>query len=899
LHEEQKLLGPKLIIPHSTHGGTSKISKFRLKKDRRNPPTGFVPESEETDLSEVDESFLLNEVEVIDSKEKVFQYAIENSLAATKELVQRDFTDFVRYFWDCVSHDELHWNWHMDEIAIKLMELAKQVSIMKPKKFDLLINVPPGMTKSVLCTVMFPVWCWSPKNWPWMKFICASYGADLSLEQSDLSRDLMKSPKYKQMFPEIQIREDKNTKSNYKIQYLDGKGHMRNGGARFSTSVGGTVTGMHGHILIVDDPLKPDEAVSEKGLKTANSWMDQTLSMRKVDKEIVPTVVVMQRLHEDDPAGHMLAKKKANLYHICLPGELGEYEKYVKPPELVKKYKNGLLDERRLSRKALDESLVNLGQYGYAGQIGQNPVPPGGGMFQVEMFNIVDDKGHVTQTMRGWDKAGSEESGAYTVGVKMSRLTNGKFLIEDVKRKQAASLQREKMIRSTAEADGKDVIVLHEQEPGPIWEEELVQMGNGLQKKLKSIIPGDFVINKKGIPTRVTAVHKQGELPIFKITTDSGRIIHAAGTHPFLTPNGWVNASDLTVSNILALRTNIKTKSSANPLIEECRLAGYFVGDGCCTWQRNNTSCNSLITNSDPIEGEDIIYCANKLGFSVHVGGSKGWSYYISNGVRNWLRSCGLIGKNTFQKRIPDWVLTANKECLANFLGAYFACDGSANNTTQHPFIDYYSTNLDLLKDTQNALLRFGIYTMLRKRNYKSEVQKTRHACYRLVMRRSDGSMGRFAKYIPVYGKKSKKMDFKILNFSQSYLPDPIVSIEKVAPLPCRCLTVEDGESFIVNGVVVHNSGGKDSARATTLNLAGFNVIVVNPSKGDGDKIKRADPFSVQVNAGNVLLMRGEWNKDFINEVQIFPFGKYKDQVDAASLTFNKLSEKRMVRRIY
>jgi predicted phage terminase large subunit-like protein len=110
-----------------------------------------------------------------------------------------------------------------------------------------------------------------------------------------------------------------------------------------------------------------------------------------------------------------------------------------------------------------------LGQYGYAGQIGQNPTPPGGGMFKVDRFIIVNEMPkpvNIIKTVRAWDKAGTADGGAFTVGVRMSQLTGNRWIIEDVKRGQWGSHERENIIRQVAEADGTRVDVWIEQEPG-------------------------------------------------------------------------------------------------------------------------------------------------------------------------------------------------------------------------------------------------------------------------------------------------------------------------------------------------------------------------------------------------------------------------------------------------
>ena len=191
------------------------------------------------------------------------------------ERCRRDFAYFLGYFWDSINNDTLIWNWHIDYMAEQLQRLAYRVADNQPKEHDLIINVPPGTTKTMTCSIMFPVWCWT--NWYWMRFITASYSGALSLESADHSRELVRSRLFKRLFPEISIKRDKDTKSNYRIQKTQDDGTELLGGNRYSTSVGGTLTGFHGHILIVDDTLDPNRSNSEVELKGANYWMDETL----------------------------------------------------------------------------------------------------------------------------------------------------------------------------------------------------------------------------------------------------------------------------------------------------------------------------------------------------------------------------------------------------------------------------------------------------------------------------------------------------------------------------------------------------------------------------------------------------------------------------------------------
>ena len=115
--------------------------------------------------------------------------------------------------------------------------------------------------------------------------------------------------------------------------------------------------------------------------------MDVTLSTRKVNKSVTPTILVMQRLHQKDCTGNWLEKKGKIIKHICLPGEISND---VKPIDLKDRYINGLLDTQRLNRNDLIELKVNLGSYGYAGQIMQIPSPLDGGIWQKWIKPIAD-----------------------------------------------------------------------------------------------------------------------------------------------------------------------------------------------------------------------------------------------------------------------------------------------------------------------------------------------------------------------------------------------------------------------------------------------------------------------------------------------------------------------------
>lgn len=416
-----------------------------------------------------------------ESKKDRIQKALDDPFIIQRELNNRSLYEFLQFFWPVVSNDEFKGNWHLPYLCEQLEEIAHRVANGEKKEYDLIINIPPGTTKTKTAMVMFPVWVWT--KWHWMKLITASYSSTLALESAEESRDLIRSQLFNLVYPELDIKEDKDTKSNYKVikrswpMGTNKAPRIEHGGNRYSTSVGGTLTGFHGHILIVDDPLNPNQAVSDAERETANRWVDQTLSTRKTDKEVSTIITIMQRLHQDDPSGHLLAKKKKKVKHICLPGQIRDYAEYLNPPELIKHYVDDLLDPLRMPWAVLEEMRADLGQYGFSGQVGQNPTPPGGGMFKVDnvaILEVMPPAGYIQDTVRYWDKAGTKEqtdsktakNPAYTVGTKMHKLENGKWLISDVKRGRWSADERERIIRATAEADGYDVTIYHEQEPG-------------------------------------------------------------------------------------------------------------------------------------------------------------------------------------------------------------------------------------------------------------------------------------------------------------------------------------------------------------------------------------------------------------------------------------------------
>jgi predicted phage terminase large subunit-like protein len=298
----------------------------------------------------------------------------DNPIEVKAELCKRDFYYFLQEFWGVIVPEEPIYNWHIKYLCDELQIAAERVFKGLPNEYDLLINIPPGTTKTTICIVMYPVWIWL--RMPQARVLTLNYSATGATDKSSLSKDIIKSDKFKLMFPDIEIRQDIDNKETYKtIQ----------GGERVAKGIKGSVLSGHYHFILADDPLNITEAASKLKRDTTNSMLNKIATTRKVDKKLTFTAVIMQRLHEDDPSGMLLAKEGYKLKHINLPAKDNGK---IKPNFLKLKYVNGLLDPVRLDETVLSQQLIGLGSYDYAGQFDQEPAPSDGGMIQKSWFKF-------------------------------------------------------------------------------------------------------------------------------------------------------------------------------------------------------------------------------------------------------------------------------------------------------------------------------------------------------------------------------------------------------------------------------------------------------------------------------------------------------------------------------
>lgn len=377
----------------------------------------------------------------------------ENDLV--NSITTESLYEFVKEFWSVLIPETFVDNWHIKYLCDEIQVVYERMFNNELKQ-DLVINISPGESKSSIASVFASAWAW--KRMPSMRFIGGSYKHTLAADLSRKTRDVITSAKYQRHNP-LSLRDDQNAKDYFVNDH---------GGMRLAIGTGG-IAGFHGHIITIDDPLDPNKAASEIELKAANEWICSSLAQRKVDQARTPTILIMQRLHQNDPTAALLKRTQmsggATVKHICLPVEDCED---VKPAELRKFYVDGLMDPKRLSHKTLEEKKTQ-GKFFYSGQYMQRPTPLEGGMFKWERIRIDHSPTHLKEwvkIVRYWDKAGSEGAGCRTAGIKMGLDIHGRFWILDAVIGQWDSGRREQVIKTVTQTDGHGVEVWIEQEPG-------------------------------------------------------------------------------------------------------------------------------------------------------------------------------------------------------------------------------------------------------------------------------------------------------------------------------------------------------------------------------------------------------------------------------------------------
>ncbi len=287
-------------------------------------------------------------------------------LEAERRAYETSLLAFVRTIWSLLNPETpLLLNWHHELIA-EYLTLAARRTIKR-----LVINVPPRFTKSTMATIAWPCWVWTRE--PSTAWIFGSHNELLSTKHSRDRRMILSSKWFTDHWPSLQFSRDQNRMQQY-------QNTMR--GEMVATSTGASVMGLGGDFIVVDDPHDPNQVLSEPVREQALDWYDQQLSTRLNDARTGVIVLIMQRLHMADLTGHV--KGHGGWTHVVLPFEAKEDEDIIFPltGRVHHRAKGDLLHPARYDAAWYKSQLPILGSWGIAGQLQQDPVPVGGGIFK-------------------------------------------------------------------------------------------------------------------------------------------------------------------------------------------------------------------------------------------------------------------------------------------------------------------------------------------------------------------------------------------------------------------------------------------------------------------------------------------------------------------------------------
>lgn len=325
-----------------------------------------------------------------------------DSVAVLQALLRRDLSSFIqRTFLTVAPGSAYAHNWHIDAIAYQLDRVARG------EVTRLIITMPPRSLKSIAASVAFPAWLLGRD--PRMRILAVSYAEGLSEKLALDCLRVMEAAWYRACFPATRIAKGRGGRADFETT---------KGGGRFSTSIGGTLTGRGGDIILIDDPHKPEEAASDVRRQHVLDWFRTTLLSRLNEPNRGPIVLIQQRVHEADLAGTLL--DQGGWTHLDLPAIAEDTTEIdVGHRGRIRRQAGDLLHPARLPRDLLERYRAELGSYVFAAQYQQKPAPLEGGIVKWDWFRGYDDppvRGPGDRIVQSWDTASkADEANDYSV----------------------------------------------------------------------------------------------------------------------------------------------------------------------------------------------------------------------------------------------------------------------------------------------------------------------------------------------------------------------------------------------------------------------------------------------------------------------------------------------------
>jgi predicted phage terminase large subunit-like protein len=385
-----------------------------------------------------------------------------------RAVLRSDFASFVmRCFSELYPHTELAMNGHI------LVMASRFAMVREGRTRRLITTVPPRHLKSLIGSVAFPAWYLGHN--PAAPIICISYGQELSEKHARDCRRIMMSQWYRELFRNTRLSSQRPA-----VQELV----TTAGGYRLASSIGGVLTGRGADLIIIDDSLKPADALSEVLRQEANDWYDHTLLSRQNDKRTCAIIIIQQRLHEDDLVGHVLGQEDWDVVRFPAIAEEDEEHQYSTAfgSGVFRRRKGEALHPEREPLETLEQLRRQMGGYAFAGQYQQAPAPLGGGLIKTEWFRRYEPHqkpDSFDRIVQSWDTASKvTELADYSVCTTWG-IEDRKVYLLHVFREQLEYPDLKRAVRQQRQRFAAKVVLIEDKASGTQLIQELNREGLG------------------------------------------------------------------------------------------------------------------------------------------------------------------------------------------------------------------------------------------------------------------------------------------------------------------------------------------------------------------------------------------------------------------------------------
>jgi hypothetical protein len=386
---------------------------------------------------------------------------VPSDLATLNAILRVDLGTFIAKVFQTVSPGDVYQhNWHIDAIAFALMQVHNGT------EHRLIITQPPRSLKSICASVAYVAWALGHD--PSKRFACVSYSHELAATFARQFRLTVTSGWYRAIFPNMRLSKD-----------AEGECETTKGGGRFAVAVGGSFTGRGADVIVIDDPLRADDAQSERARRAVNDWFGSTLMSRLNDKKEGAIIVVMQRLNEDDLAGKL--SNEGSWHQLNLSAIAEEDQDIPIGSGVVHRRRKGeALHPERESLTLLEGMRREMGSLNFSAQYLQRPIPIDGNIIKrpwIQWYDVVPARDTGALAIQSWDVASTTaNTGDWSVcstwliikrDYYLLHVWRGRLEFPDLKRKLVALAREHQPNRILIEQTGPGLHLIQEMKANP------------------------------------------------------------------------------------------------------------------------------------------------------------------------------------------------------------------------------------------------------------------------------------------------------------------------------------------------------------------------------------------------------------------------------------------------